>query len=76
MDRFIEHLSDAWPLYAGAALIVLVIVGVGVSAQADAEAKAAFMAECEQYEKRYQCEAKWRAGEPDVVPVFIPIVTR
>jgi hypothetical protein len=34
-----------------------------------------FMGECKRYEKRYQCVAKWRAGNSNFVPmpVIIPM---
>lgn len=35
-------------------------------------ARRAFMAECLQDHKQYECTAMWRAGESQVVPVFIP----
>lgn len=33
----------------------------------------AFMTECQKDHKEYECTYMWRAGEPDTVPVFIPM---
>lgn len=37
--------------------------------------EAAFMAECQQDKKHYECEAMWRAGEDHehMIPVVIPM---
>lgn len=66
-----EHLG--WILAAGVALLIGCLVLV---ASADADRKRAFLAECEaDGNKRYRCEALWRSGEPEVVPmpVVIPV---
>jgi len=58
----------------GAALAVglfaWMLVAVGT---VEAERKAAFTAECVQDLKAYECEALWRSGNRNVVPVFFPI---
>lgn len=58
-------------------LIIVAIVGIlgallaGIPAQRRAEAE--FMAQCEQYEKLYQCQMKWRQMHPDPIVVYAPL---
>lgn len=68
-DFMMDHMG--WVFGAFCALIVgLLIVGAVNSVNE----KAAFMAECVQDHKQYECDAIWRSGEPDYIPVpiFIP----
>lgn len=57
--------------------LVLLFVGIVIVAdrQGDKEYQA-FMTECmNDGKKHYECKALWRAGEPDYVPVYIPVPT-
>lgn len=40
-----------------------------------AKQRAAFMTECIQYRKQYECTVLWREGDPEtvVVPVVVPV---
>jgi hypothetical protein len=60
------------------AFILFCLVGLFGAGMQITKARSAFMAECVQYQKQYECTAMWRAGEQHhsttVVPM--PIVTR
>lgn len=42
----------------------------------EAKERAAFMAECVQYRKQYECTALWRDGQPKTVAVPVVVPTR
>lgn len=52
-------------------LIGLVMVGILVSAYHNSRVKRKFIADCEaDGKKNYECQAMWRAGEPDVTYIY------
>lgn len=53
------------------AFLALIVGAVVFAANHDMEVAAAFMAECQKDRKEYECVAMWRAGNSDVVPVYI-----
>lgn len=55
--------------------LILACIGLAVlSAKGDADREERFMSECQQDRKRYECEAMWRAGQSQVVPVTVPVI--
>lgn len=59
-------------------LFILAIAAIGgfiLLGKKDFEAKQAFMTQCREDHKDYECTYMWRSGEPDTIPVFIPIPT-
>ena len=58
--------------------IVVLLLSLPFAIKEDAERQRRFMEQCMQDHKEYECVALWREGEPDTVPVLIPmpIVTR
>jgi len=60
-------------------VIILTIVlafaaGTYWALQAEAKQRAAFMAECQQERKHYECVAMWRQGESSVAPMPMTII--
>lgn len=68
------ELFGGWVIGIGVTLFVALILWLGyLSSEAHEAKRVAFMTECQQDHKEYECTAMWRAGEPDTIPVFIPI---
>lgn len=58
--------------------LLALIAGIGwvlyAALHADNDRRERFMQECLQYEREYQCTAKWRAGESrtTIMPMVVP----
>lgn len=70
-DWIVDNLG--WVLVGTLVLMAAFFVA---AVDADSKARNAFMRECLQDHKQYECTAMWRAGErherTTVVPVFVP----
>lgn len=63
--------------FSGLSCLVAAGVFLMVGAvQSDSRAQAAFMAQCLQDHKEYECVAMWRAGESHTQVVPMPIIVR
>lgn len=61
--------------HPGWCFLILITVTSGLiylGFSADNAHRQSFMTACTQDHKNYECDAMWRAGEPDIIPVFIP----
>lgn len=57
-------------------IVALVVVGIGFyyAVKDTGRQHSAFMTECRQYQKNYECTALWRAGEQRGVTYIAPVV--
>jgi hypothetical protein len=52
--------------------IVLILAALVLLVPAMQAEQAAFLAECQKHEPRYQCEVKWKQMHPDPIVVIAP----
>lgn len=70
-DFILDYMG--WIIAAFVAVIAALLV---VAVNHDMEQKAPFMAECMEVHKEFECTALWRDGEPEYLPVIIPMAIR
>lgn len=68
-------IAELWWLWFLSTVAILVLWGVLVICDHQVKEQEAWMAECQQERKHYECVALWRQGEnhSQVIPVFIPV---
>jgi hypothetical protein len=74
MNAIIDFLEDyfGWVVL----LVILFIIWlVWLMISSEYEAKQAFMAECMEEKKKYECTAMWRSGDKNTVVVPMPVYT-
>lgn len=69
-------LADLWEDHAPevviGTLIVLLIIVVAIAAKVEMQEREAFMSDCLQERKQYECTALWRAGRASHTTVVVP----
>lgn len=54
--------------------ILTIVFGIGIGIHVEIQQKRAFMQQCMEDHKEYECTAMWRAGETKTTTVPVPII--
>lgn len=77
LSKVKENVYELWPVYGIVlvilALLIFMVYVMKESHKETEKQKAAFMAECLEYQKQYECVAMWRSGESNDNTTVVPM---